>query len=101
MIWRGARHCDIGSFEDGLAVSELRSDSDRTFQRAIQITPHHHRAIVLKLPHRFRVDILYKRLRHNPNLDIAIDTAESQIIDVAAERRDVTALSRIQFNRSE
>src|ERR1035438_6822184 len=99
MIWRDAGYRDSGVSDHGLAVSELRSDSDRTFQGTVQITPHPERAIVLERTHRFRVDILNKRLRHYTKLDIAINAAERQIVDVAAERRDVTALSRIQFNR--
>src|ERR1035441_10327167 len=98
MIWRDAGYRDSGVSDHGLAVSELRRDSDRTFQGTVQITPHPERAIVLERTHRFRVDILNKRLWRHAQLDIAINAAERQIVDVAAERWDVTALSRIQFN---
>jgi hypothetical protein len=66
---------------------------DRTFHRSIQITAHGQRPIILQRPHRLRVNILDKSGRHYAHLDVAIDAAEGQVIDVAAERGNVGAPS--------
>src|SRR6185369_4889757 len=48
----------------------------------------------------FREDILDKRLRNNSQRDIAVDTSERQVVNLAPKRRNVLAFSRINFNRN-
>jgi len=101
MIRLGARRRGICCFESALAIPKFRRDFYRPVQRTIQKTSQHHRAIALERPHRLRVNILDKCLRNHAKLDITVDPTERQIVDVAAERRDVVALPRIQFHRQQ
>src|SRR5580692_6425970 len=80
-----------------LAIAEFQGDC-RAHCGATQITAHVQSPAELYWRHRLRVNILDECLGHYPQLDIAINASEGQIVDLVAEGGNVRTLSGIQFH---
>ena len=97
MAGGGAHHAGRRLYQT-VAVTQFGGDSHRFLDRPVDIAADHHGAIVGNRADRLGEDIRQVSPRYHAQLHVAVDAAEGEVVDHAAEGWDVGALGGVDLH---